>query len=397
MSINRLLIIDDEPDIGAFVAEAAGDMGYETSVIFDATEFQTHYSAFNPTVIFLDLQMPKVDGIELLRWLAEAGCDADILIASGMDTRVVATAEQLGLSLGLKMAGTLAKPITLDQLEIRLARLKEQEIRLTRDALAQCIAAGNLVVHYQPKAVLKGPGRWIIEGAEALVRWNHEEHGLIYPDKFLPLAEETGLIADLTDFVFRAAMEQTRVWFANGLYMELSVNLSAQFLTDLEFPDRLLTLINENNLDPAMLTLELTETAAMTDPDLTMDILARLRVKNVKLCIDDFGTGFSSLTHLYRMPFSELKIDTGFIRDMQTNPDAKSMVEALIYLAHKLQLSACAEGVENEPTLTMLEKMNCDCAQGYLIGEAVNAKQLEQVVENWNSRFRAQGVQSGAA
>ena len=397
MSLNRLLIIDDEPDIGAFVSEAASDMGFEAVAVTDPEEFRTLAARLDPTVIMLDLQMPSVDGIELLRWLADQHCRAKILIASGMDTRVVTTAEQLGLSLGLQMAGTLLKPVALDQLEIRLARLKAQEVRLSEEALAAAIAAGQMVVHYQPKAALKGPGRWIVEGAEALVRWQHDEHGLIYPEKFLPLAEETGLITDLTDFVFRSAMEQTRVWFANGLYMELAVNLSAQFLTDLEFPDRLLTLIKENNLDPAMITLELTETAAMRDPEVTMDILARLRVKNIRLCIDDFGTGFSSLTHLYRMPFSELKIDNSFIHDMQTNPDARAMVEALIYLAHKLKLTACAEGVENEPTLAMLEKMNCDGAQGYLIGDAVNAKQLEQSVENWNSRFRQTSAQSGAA
>ena len=394
MSLNRLLVIDDEGDLAAFIAETATDMGFDAHAFSDPVKFRQMVDSFQPTVLVLDLQMPQVDGIELLRWLAEVGCDAHILIASGMDTRVVTTAEQLGLSLGLKMAGTMTKPMALDNLEIRLGKLKASERKITAEALGAAIEAGHLVVHYQPKAVSKGPGRWIVEGAEALVRWKHEEYGLLYPDSFLSLAEESGLIANLTDFVFRAAMEQARVWFANGLYMELAVNVSAQFLTDLEFPDRLLTLVKENNLDPSMLTLELTETTSIADPEVTMDILARLRVRNVKLCIDDFGTGFSSLTHLYQMPFNELKIDNSFIRDMQTNEDAKAMVEALIYLAHKLKISVCAEGVENEHALQMLEAMHCDAAQGYLIGDGVNAKQLEQLVENWNSRFRTEAVAS---
>src|SRR5213075_2580811 len=163
----------------------------------------------------------------------------------------------------------------------------------------------------------KSPGRWIVEGAEALVRWEHPEYGLLYPRDFIGIAEESGLIIELTDFVFRAAMEQTRVWFANGLYMEIGVNLSARFLGDLGFPDRLLTLVRENNLDPSMVTIELTDAASTKDAAVALDILARLRVKNVTVCLDDFGTGTSSLMHLYRMPFSEVKIDNQFIGGMR--------------------------------------------------------------------------------
>ena len=312
---------------------------------------------------------------------------AELIIASGMDSRVLTTAAQLGRSLDLSVAATLSKPIALDQLEVALVRLKRKERTLTADALAAAIASGQLTVHYQPKITLKGPGRWIIEGAEALVRWQHEEHGLIYPTEFIPIAEANGLIAGVTDAVFRAAMEQARVWSANGLTMELAVNLSAQFLTDLEFPDRLLTLVRENNLDPHMLSLELTEIGAMRDPDVTMDILARLRVKGVNLCIDDFGTGHSSLTQLYRMPFSELNIDNSFTAELADSEEARAMVEGLIFLAHKLKMKACAEGVENEKTLEMLERMGCDRAQGFFIGEGVPAKKLEALVEKWNSRF----------
>lgn len=387
---NRILIIDDEPDIAQFMGEVAQHMGFEVKITCDPGVFRTAVADFKPSVILLDLQMPEQDGIEILRWLAGERSDAAIMITSGMDTRVLTTAEQLGKSLGLKVVECLAKPVSIDQLELALAQLKANERHLTADDLGKAIEAGQLVVHYQPQAVLKGPGRWIIESAEALVRWRHEKFGLIYPQDFLQLAEDNDLIKELTDFVFRSAMEQARVWFANGLYMEVSLNLSAQFLTDLEFPDRLLTLVRENNLDPAMITLELTEIAAMTEPEVAMDILARLRVKQVNLCIDDFGTGFSSLTQLYRMPFSELKIDNSFIADMQTSEDAEAMVEGLIYLAHKLKLKACAEGVESDRALEMLENMHCDRVQGHLIGQAMAPKELERVVEDWNSRYRPQ-------
>src|SRR5690606_28235063 len=201
------------------------------------------------------------------------------------------------------------------------------------------------------------------------------------------LAEESGLITEVTDFVFSAAMQQASIWFTKGLYMELGVNISAQFLSDLEFPDRLLTLIRENNLDPSMITLELTETASLRDPAVTLDILARLRVKNVSLCLDDFGTGASSLTHLYRMPFTEVKLDNQFMRDIRVRDDARALVEGLIYLAHKLKMRACAEGVEDEATLRLLESMHCDKVQGHYLGPAMRAKELESLVVSWNGRF----------
>jgi EAL domain-containing protein (putative c-di-GMP-specific phosphodiesterase class I) len=300
---------------------------------------------------------------------------------------VLTTASELGMSMGVDIAGSFCKPIALHELEVLLVKQKSLTKVLTANQLRQALDNGQLVVHYLPKATFKGPGRWIIEGAEALVRWEHPEYGLLYPRDFIGIAQESGLITELTDFVFRSSMEQARVWFASGLYMELGVNLSAEFLGDLQFPDRLLTLIRENNLDPSMITLELTETTAMQDPSVTLDILARLRVKNISLCLDDFGTGASSLTHLYRMPFSEVKLDNQFMHDMRVREDARALVEGLIYLAHKLKMRACAEGVEDEATLRLLESMQCDKVQGHYIGAAVRAKDLQAVVENWNGRF----------
>jgi EAL domain-containing protein (putative c-di-GMP-specific phosphodiesterase class I) len=385
---NRLLVVDDDPEVGAFFGQVSEDLGFETKVMLDPSQFAQTVLDFSPTVILLDLQMPGRDGIELLRELSTLGRRPKVLIASGLDSRVLTTASELGLSMGVDVAGAFCKPIALDELEVLLIRLKSQKKVVTAAGLRQAINENQLVVHYLPKATFKGPGRWIIEGAEALVRWEHPEYGLLYPRDFIGIAEESGLITEVTDFVFRASMEQARVWFQNGLYMELGVNLSAQFLGDLGFPDRLLTLIRENNLDPSMITIELIETASMQDPAVALDILARLRVKNINLCLDDFGTGQSSLTHLYRMPFSEVKLDNQFTNDMRLREDARALVEGLIYLTHKLKMRACAEGVEDEGTLQMLEQMHCDKVQGHVIGAACKAKDLEAIVESWNGRFQ---------
>jgi EAL domain-containing protein (putative c-di-GMP-specific phosphodiesterase class I)/ActR/RegA family two-component response regulator len=385
---NRLLVMDDDTDVGAFFGQVGEDLGFDVKVIADPEHFAATVVEFSPTVLLLDLQMPGRDGIELLRELGGLNRHPKVLIASGLDSRVLTSATEIGLSMGIDIAGSFCKPIALDELEVLLTRLKSHAKHITPNQLRDAVHQGQLVVHYLPKATLKSPGRWIIEGAEALVRWEHPEYGLLYPKDFIGLAEQSGLIVEVTDFVFRAAMEQARVWFAHGLYMELGVNLSAQFLSDLRFPDRLLALIRENNLDPSMITLELTETAAMQDPAVALDILARLRVKNINLCLDDFGTGASSLTHLYKMPFSEVKLDNQFTNDMRLREDARALVEGLVYLAHKLKMRACAEGVEDPGTLEMLEAMHCDKAQGHLFGAAVRARELEALVEGWNSRHQ---------
>ena len=388
MNENRLLVVDDDSEVGAFFGQVGEDLGFETKVLLDPNQFAQTVLDFSPTVLLLDLQMPGRDGIELLRELSTLDRRPKVLIASGLDSRVLTTASELGISMGVDVAGAFCKPIALDELEVLLVRLKSQKKVVSAAGLRQAIDNGQLVVHYLPKATFKGPGRWIIEGDEALVRWEHPEYGLLYPRDFIGIAEETGLITEVTDFVFRASMEQARVWFANGLYMELGVNLSAQFLGDLGFPDRLLTLIRENNLDPSMITIELMETASMQDPAVALDILARLRVKNINLCLDDFGTGQSSLTHLYKMPFSEVKLDNQFTNDMRLREDARALVEGLIYLTHKLKMRACAEGVEDEGTLQLLEQMHCDKVQGHVIGAACRAKDLEKIVESWNGRFQ---------
>lgn len=391
MSGNRLLIMDDDLDVSTFFRDVAESLGYEVRVLNDAAYFAKTVADIEPDLILLDLQLPKHDGIELLRGLAEAKCRSRIFIASGLETRILKTAEQLGKSLGLSIAGSFCKPIELKALKALLQAHRHEERVLSVDDLRYAIDAGQLVVHYLPKATHKGQGRWIVDGVEALVRWQHEEHGLIYPNEFLPLAEESGLIVGLTDYVFRAAMDQARVWFSQGIYFELGLNLSANFLADLEFPDRLVALIREKGLDPGMLTLELTETSSMHDPDLALAILARLRVQRVKLCLDDFGVGQASLTHLYKMPFNEVKLDNAFIRDMQASEEARHTVEGLIFLIQKLNMHACAEGVEDESTFQFLQSIGCDQIQGHYIGPALPARELIRVATNWNARYPETG------
>jgi EAL domain-containing protein (putative c-di-GMP-specific phosphodiesterase class I) len=383
---NRLLVIDDQVDLCEFISEAASVIGFETCAVTEPEAFRRAVQDFQPTVVVLDLQMPGADGIELLRYLGERGSKAQVLVASGMDQRVLSTAEQIGRAQGLNMLGALQKPILLVDLEATLRRCMRGDTPITQQALTTALDKGEIHVHYQPKATRVSPGRWIVEGVEALARWQHPALGFISPVRFIPLAEKNGLIRRLTEQVLETSLAQCRAWDANGMHLSVAVNLSPQLLNDLSFPDHVARMAAQVGADARRIIFEVTESAAMFDPGTTMDVLTRMRVKNFGLSIDDFGTGYSSLKQLYLMPFSELKIDTSFVRDIFAHEDARTMVETMVLLAHKLRLTACAEGVESQEVLDFLDGVGCDRAQGYFIGRPMVGSVLEQCVRDWNSK-----------
>src|SRR5690349_5646178 len=185
------MVMDDDADVGAFFGQVGADLGFETRVLSDPAQFVDALLEFSPTVLLLDLQMPGRDGIELLRELATLDRRPKVLIGSGLDTRVVTSASELALSMGVEVAGAFCKPIEPGQLEALLLPLKLREKAVTADDLREAIENHQLVVHYLPTATFKSPGRWIIEGAEALVRWAHPEFGLLYPRDFIGIAEES--------------------------------------------------------------------------------------------------------------------------------------------------------------------------------------------------------------
>ena len=380
---NLVLAVDDEVDFLELIEQIGAGVGCDVITAETAAAFRDQLSRRQPTLILLDLQMPGMDGIEALRYLARQGTAAGILLASGMDARVLSSARQLGESLGLKMLGTLQKPAMLEDIEALLARHIAPGERLSLEELQTAIDEHELVVHYQPK-VVRSANDWQVRSAEALVRWRHPRLGLLYPAEFLPLAEQSGLIVGVTDFVLTDAVRQIGHWRARGMHLTAAVNLSPRLVQDLEFPDRLGRLLKEFDVTAEQLMLEVTEAASLHDPDLVMDIFTRLRVRGVGLSLDDFGVGLSSLTQLYKMPFSEVKIDRILIGEMATSKPATTVVRAIVELAHSLSLSVCAEGVESAQAFEFLEQIGCDALQGDFIASSMPAGEIETFDDVWN-------------
>ncbi len=237
--------------------------------------------------------------------------------------------------------------------------------------LRHAIERDQLFLHYQPTVSLTSG---LVTGAEALLRWQHPKYGLVPPNQFIPLAEQTGLIKPLTEMVVNAALRQCHTWQRDGVKLNVSVNLSARTLHDPGFPDQIDKLLTEHGLSPHSLELEITESAIMADPDRAMEILSCLSIMGVRLAIDDFGVGQSSLTYLKKLPVHVIKIDQSFVLNMDTDPDDVMIVRSIIDLGHNQGLKVLAEGVQSQQGLERLTELGCDSVQGYFISRPLPAE-----------------------
>jgi predicted signal transduction protein with EAL and GGDEF domain len=239
--------------------------------------------------------------------------------------------------------------------------------------LRRAIEEGELVIHYQPKATM-ADGE--IRGVEALVRWQHPERGLVPPDVFIPVAEQTGLMRPLTLFVVEEALRQCRAWRDEGLELTVAVNVAMRNILDERFPDELAELLALHDLTASVLERELTETSVLADPPRAKAILQRLRETGVKLAVDDFGTGYASLAYLSELPVDELKIDRSFVMAMDRDVQHARIVRSTIDLGRNLALSVVAEGVETGAVWSQLAELGCHSAQGYFLAKPLPPDEL---------------------
>jgi EAL domain-containing protein (putative c-di-GMP-specific phosphodiesterase class I)/CheY-like chemotaxis protein len=391
-AMQKILVIDDEIDVGEFVSAAAEGMGLECAATTDAKTFIEMLKP-DTTLILIDLMMPEMDGIELLRLLGERKCKAGIILMSGVGKRTLESAEQLAQVLGLSILGHLQKPFRLAELEQVLQKHAEAEapptarqtprIIIQEDELLRAIERDEFVLYYQPQIDIATLG---VIGVEALARWQHPDRGLIFPDDFIGRMEELGLIDKLGWMVADRGLSEVKQFAnSNGKAPMLSVNESVSSLHDLKFPDCLVSLAEKHSVSPANLTVEITETGLIEELSKTLDILTRLRMKQVKLSIDDFGTGYAMLQQLQNIPATELKIDKSFVQKMSGNERDRIMVQKTIEMGHELGMHVIAEGVETQEQLDFLRLNGCDSVQGYLFSRPLPPAGLVSWLKNYRS------------
>ena len=388
---NTVYLIDDEPELVELLSDVVELAGLKAQGYTQASQFFEQVEVFSPnSILVLDLNMPGMDGIEVMRQLARTENPPVLILISGTDIGLLKAAEKLGQAHQLQIIATLSKPVNIDALLNQLRHhtsiskqyqstpVATSEI-LTAEELKFAISKDQLTLHYQPQLDMK-TGK--LTGVESLVRWNHPTLGMIYPDRFIPLAEESGLIGELTHWVIDHSVRQNQLWLQQDILITLSINISANDITSLSLPEQMTKLLAENQVDPTFLTMEVTESALMGELITSLDILTRLRLKGINLSIDDFGTGYSSLSQLHKIPFTELKIDRSFVDSINEDPEAKAIVKTCIILAHELNMKAVAEGIENQQTWDILVELGCDIAQGYFISRPMPGNELAGWVKN---------------
>lgn len=390
----KILVVDDDSFALRLLVRQLTNLGFSNVVACihareALTRLESDVAHFG--LVFCDLQMPEIDGVEFVRQLVRIGYRGGLALVSGEDERVLRTAERLARAHHLDVLGALHKPVALAALQGLLslrhahdsAAPESVHHNYTPQQLRAAIDGNQLINHYQPKVSLASGA---LVGVETLVRWQHPDDGLVEPEHFVGIAEEHGLIDALTRAVLAAALRQGGAWHAGGLPLQVAVNISMENLGALDFPDLVERMAATAGMPLTHLVLEVTESRLMKDPLSPLDILTRLRLKRIGLSIDDFGTGHSSLAQLRDIPFTELKIDRGFVHGASRNSYLQVILEASLAMARQLGMKTVAEGMEERADWDLLRTCCCDVAQGYLVGKPMPAADLPAWLQEWEGR-----------
>ena len=386
----RILVLDDEPFVLKLHAHMLAGLGFTAVTTCDNADDGLAWveaPGHSPDLILLDLKMPRMDGIEFVRKLVERDYAGSLVLISGEDERVLRMANRLVQAHGIPVLGHIHKPVSLAALALVMDRWMPasaappaKKKAYSQAELRAAIANDELVNHYQPKVdVATGA----VAGVEALVRWLHPVDGLVLPDAFIPLAEDEGLIDDLTRVALPRALADAAAWQRAGLKLRVAINISMDNLASVDFADFVAAAAASAGVPPQDIVLEVTESRLMLDARAPLEILTRLRLKRFRLSIDDFGTGHSSLTQLQDIAFDELKIDRSFVHGAWRDATMRAMYYTSLGLGMHLGMQVVAEGVEDRDDWDFVRDTGCELAQGFFIARPMPADELAGWIEAW--------------
>lgn len=341
-------------------------------------------------IIVSDLDMPGMDGMELIRHVGEIGRPVSIILASALDRSLIGSVETMTTAYGINLLGAIEKPITAQALAAAIRRHQIPRANVERvnaagptfmlEEIAEGLRNHEFEPYFQPKVEFS---TGVIKGVEALARWRHPKKGVVPPSAFIKPLEDSGLIDSLTMTMLEMAAVCCRTWRRSGLDATVAVNLSLNSLAEVKFANSVTELILAQDLDPIHMVLELTESAVATHLGTALENLSRLRMKGFGLSIDDYGTGYSSMQQLSRIAFTELKIDQSFVRNASKQESSRVILESSLEMARRLNIVAVAEGVETQSEWDLLRALGCNLGQGYFIAAPMETGEFFGWVKTW--------------
>ena len=393
------MVVDDSPVQRDHAAQLCRQLGigliYEACHGVEALE-QLAMLRLKPDVMLIDLHMPVMDGVELITQLQDKGWKIPMLVVSSQQQGILNAVQELSSTLGLPMLESLHKPLRQEQLESALQHYSQclkgnvlqsgprQPLPISTQDLCHAIDCEHIDVHYQPKVDIR---TGLVRGMEVLARWTHPSLGRIPPDQFIALAEKEGLIFDLTLRVLRKSIRQAAAWVHMGFTPKLAINLSPLLLDNPGIVQEITSLVESSAISPSQVVLEITESAGVEHLGKAIAVLTRLRLKGFGLSIDDYGTGFSSMQQLARLPFSELKIDRSFVHGAHQRRNLGVILESALDMAKRLELVSVAEGIETMEDWRLLQRCGCAVGQGYLIARPMPAQDIPAWLRSHRARL----------
>lgn len=389
----RFLVVEDHAFQRSMMVEMLESLGvrsiHEAADGFSALEVTRELEQpFD--IIVTDIDMPGMDGMAFIRRLGEAKVRASLIITSGLDKSLLGTMVTMIGAYGMRLLGTVEKPPTPERFAELITmhwqsrpapeKMTQGPSTFSLEQVMEGLHAEQFEPYYQPKIDLKTRR---VKGAEALARWHHPHGAVVLPYAFISLLEKAGQISELTWIMLAKSAQDCRKWRDAGLDLNVSVNLSVKQLDDPAIAEAITWQVIQQGLEPKHVILEITESAAMSSVGHVLENLIRLRMKGFGLSIDDYGTGYSSMQQLTRIPFTELKIDQSFVLHAARQESSRMILESSLEMARKLGITSVAEGAESAEDWNLLRECGCDLAQGYFIAKPMRSADFPGWVNAW--------------
>jgi EAL domain-containing protein (putative c-di-GMP-specific phosphodiesterase class I)/ActR/RegA family two-component response regulator len=345
-------------------------------------------------ISLIDLHMPDMDGIELVRHLAKNNAQSSVILTSALGSSLLFSVETMSKAYGIDLLGAFEKPATPELLAELIGKYRPPQLRssalddacpaFTLEEIQHGLQAEQFEPFFQPKVNL-ATGK--VTAVEAFARWRHPQYGIVLPATFIPVLEASSHMESLTWVIIERSVAACRAWHAQGLMLSVSINLSATALAEPGLAEKILGYIAQHGIETQYITFEITELIAMTDAPVCLENLARLRMKGFGLSVDDYGIGHSNMQQLLRIPFLDLKIDRSFVAGASRNKAMRIVLRSSLELAHKLQRNSVAVGVETREDWDLLRDMGCTYAQGHYIARPMECEAVPAWLEEWSQFF----------